>query len=64
MELGPGSGRERGSMSPVLAEGGTNWLRVKIGDPPSLMKNAVFVLDCYWVGSLDFNFLGKKCVFH
>ena len=27
-------------------------------------KRPEFYLDCYWVGSLDFNFLGNKGVFH
>ena len=26
-------------------------------------KQGSYCLDCYWVGSLDFNFLGNTCVF-
>ena len=37
--------------------GSLQWLR-------SQRPNARPILDCYWVGSLDFNFLGNTGVFH
>ena len=51
-----------GSLAASMLPSGKICLR---GEKQALSwTNQALSLDCYWVGSLDFNFLGNKGVFH